>query len=98
MHKYLAIAAVIIIIYIAVYTDWSDCNDHFIGTYGNHCTSCENLSSGQCLDCTNCGYCVGNNDGACTPGNVNGPYDKNLKCKLCKLKTCKDCVDCIALL
>tara|TARA_Y100000780_G_scaffold205743_1_gene200940 strand:- start:28125 stop:28439 length:315 start_codon:yes stop_codon:yes gene_type:complete len=56
---------------------------HFRRQYGSFCNKCDGKTYNQCIECANCGICVlGNKKVKCTPGDMYGPYDSRLHCKL----------------
>lgn len=57
-------------------------NEQFVGRYGAPCSVCSDHSYAKCLDCTNCGYCLNDNGGKCIPGDVHGPYNPQIQCKM----------------
>jgi hypothetical protein len=54
----------------------------YTGRYGAPCFVCSDQSYATCLNCTNCGYCLNDDGGKCIQGDVHGPYDPSVNCKM----------------
>ena len=48
--------------------------EHFNEKYGIRCLNCENKTFGECLECSDCGYCLNKKSAQCVKGDIHGPY------------------------
>lgn len=55
--------------------------EKFNGRYGTMCFKCEDKTLGECMECSDCGYCINQDKSQCLSGNFSGPYDGNVKCQ-----------------
>lgn len=53
--------------------------ENFNGKYGNVCVECDSKTLGQCLECTDCGFCINDFWSGCVKGDVHGPYSGTCK-------------------
>lgn len=42
--------------------------------YGTRCFECKNKTFGECMECSDCGYCLSEGNSQCMKGDVHGPY------------------------
>lgn len=79
METLFFILVILTILYIFAVAS-GPCIEGMDNTYGGHCRSCDNKSFGQCMNCSNCGFCVDKDGvGKCVSGDMFGPWDKS-KC------------------
>jgi len=48
--------------------------EHFNERYGTRWPKCDNKTFGECMECSDCGYCLKNTGSQCVKGDVHGPY------------------------
>ena len=72
---------VLVILYIRRRNGDDDMENEAFGPFLGTCTSCGTLSSYDCNNCLNCGFCI-TTDGrsGCVPGDALGPLNRSLNC------------------
>ena len=85
MNKYIMFIGVMFLLLFVISFVTADNNftENFSSVYGHNCTQCKGLNLGKCINCSNCGYCMRDENGKseCVEGDLYGPYD-NRKCTM----------------
>lgn len=85
MNKYIMFIGVMFLLLFVISFVSADNNftEDFSLTYGHNCTQCVGKNLGKCINCSNCGYCMKDENGKseCTPGDLYGPYN-NKNCTM----------------
>ena len=86
INKYIMFVGVMfLLLYVIVYvTADNNFTENFSSFYGHNCTQCNGMNLGKCINCSNCGYCIKdeNNKTGCVPGDLYGPYDSTKNCTM----------------
>lgn len=67
---------VVIILYFLINKNQSkNLLENFNERYGTRCPNCSDKTFGECMECSDCGYCLKTNSAQCVKGDVHGPYE-----------------------
>jgi hypothetical protein len=80
IHVIFIMLIIILIIYWLKVWYYDKKKEKFNGRYGTRCFKCENKTLGECMECSDCGYCLNLDGSSCMAGDFRGPYDHNIKC------------------